>query len=170
LRALSGETPRWCRSTGRFQKVAEHDYPVLITGEPHGQGVGSRRHPQREPAEPRPLCAGELRAPCRQGWVESELFGHVKGAFFRGGAGSKGRFELAHGGTIFLDEVGELAKPLQVILLRGFRKWHLCAGGGRKTCHRGRAGAQSPPTGTPSGKWNDSGFRPDLYYRSTWCP
>ncbi len=115
---IVGRNPKMVQLYRQIQKVAEHDYPVLITGE---TGTGkelvaaaihseSRRH--RGPFVP--LNCGAL----PEGLVESELFGHVKGAFSGAVRDKKGRFELADGGTIFLDEVAELPRNLQVKLLR----------------------------------------------------
>jgi len=115
---MVGRDPKMVQIYRQIQKLAEHDYPVLITGE---TGTGkelvaaaihseSRRH--RGPFVP--VNCGAL----PEGVVESELFGHVKGAFSGAVRDKKGRFELAHRGTIFLDEVAELPKNLQVKLLR----------------------------------------------------
>jgi PAS domain S-box-containing protein len=115
---IVGRNPKMVQIYRQIQKVAEHDYPVLITGE---TGTGkelvaaaihseSRRH--RGPFVP--VNCGAL----PEGLVESELFGHVKGAFSGAVRDKKGRFELADGGTIFLDEVAELPRNLQVKLLR----------------------------------------------------
>ena len=65
--------------------------------------------------------------------IESELFGHEKGAFTGAGARKLGRFELANGGTIFLDEIGELPLELQVKLLRVIQEGELERVGGTKT-------------------------------------
>ena len=115
---IVGRDPKMVQIYRQIQKVAEHDYPVLITGE---TGTGKELVAAAIHSESRrcrgpfvPVNCGAL----PEGVVESELFGHVKGAFSGAVRDKKGRFELAHGGTIFLDEVGELAKPLQVKLLR----------------------------------------------------
>jgi transcriptional regulator with PAS, ATPase and Fis domain len=68
-----------------------------------------------------------------EGVVESELFGHVKGAFSGAVRDKKGRFELAHGGTIFLDEVAELTRNMQVKLLRVLESGAFERVGGEKT-------------------------------------
>lgn len=98
--------------------VAPFDYPVHVFGET-GTGkelVARAIHDQslRKNGPFVPINCGAL----PEGLVESELFGHVKGAFSGAIRNKKGRFELAHGGTIFLDEVAELSKYMQVKLLR----------------------------------------------------
>ncbi len=60
-----------------------------------------------------------------EGTIDSELFGHEKGAFTGATATRKGYFEVADGGTIFLDEVGELPLQTQVRLSQSFRKWRI---------------------------------------------
>jgi PAS domain S-box-containing protein len=129
---IVGRDPKMVQIYRQIQKVAQHDYPVLITGET-GTGkelVAAAIHSEswRRLAPFVPVNCGALPA----GVVESELFGHVKGAFSGAVRDKKGRFELAHGGTIFLDEVGELAKPLQVTLLRVLENGAFMPVGGEK--------------------------------------
>jgi len=127
---IVGRDPKMVQIYRQIQKVAEHDYPVLITGET-GTGkelvaaaIHSESRRQRGPFVP--VNCGAL----PEGVVESELFGHVKGAFSGAVRDKKGRFELAHGGTIFLDEVAELAKSLQVKLLRVLENYTFMRVGG----------------------------------------
>jgi len=115
---IVGRNPQMVQVYRQVQKVAEHDYPVLIIGET-GTGkelVAAAIHSEsrRQHGPFVPVNCGAL----PEGLVESELFGHVKGAFSGAVRDKKGRFELADGGTIFLDEVAELPKNLQVKLLR----------------------------------------------------
>jgi Nif-specific regulatory protein len=101
-----------------IDRVAKTDSSVLILGE---SGVGKELFAEqihlRSPRSREPF----IRVNCAalpEGLLESELFGHVKGAFTSAVANRQGRFELADGGTIFLDEIGDLSLPLQAKLLR----------------------------------------------------
>jgi Nif-specific regulatory protein len=101
-----------------IDRVSKTDSSVLILGE---SGVGKEifaeqihlRSPRRDQPFIRVNCAA-----LPEGLLESELFGHVKGAFTNAFANRQGRFELADGGTIFLDEIGDLSLALQAKLLR----------------------------------------------------
>jgi PAS domain S-box-containing protein len=117
----------------KINQVAPTDSTVLITGETGtGKELAARAIHGASPRKDKPLIkvnCGAL-APTL---IESELFGHEKGAF-TGAAGRKpGRFELADGGTIFLDEIGELPPELQVKLLRVIQENEFERLGGSKT-------------------------------------
>jgi PAS domain S-box-containing protein len=100
------------------RQVSISDYPVLITGD-SGTGkelvaVAIHEESRRKGGPFVPINCGAL----PENILESELFGHVRGAFTGAIRDKKGRFELAHGGTIFFDEVSELSPAFQVKLLR----------------------------------------------------
>lgn len=117
----------------QIRDVSEYDYPVHIFGET-GTGkelVANAIHNEslRGGGSFVPINCGAL----PEGLIESELFGHVKGAFSGAVREKKGRFELAHKGTIFLDEVADLPKALQVKLLRFLQEGNFVKVGGEKT-------------------------------------
>jgi len=101
-----------------IDRVAPTDVNVLITGENGtGKSLAARALHARSPRAARALItvnAGSLPA----GLFESELFGHIKGAFTDAREERIGRFELADGGTLFLDEIGNVPLPQQAVLLR----------------------------------------------------
>jgi two-component system response regulator HydG len=115
---IVGNSPPIRRLLTLIDRVAPRDSTVLITGESGtGKELIARALHQGSDRRDHHFIAVNCAA-LSANLFESELFGHEKGAFTGAIALKKGRFELAEGGTIFLDEVGELAQPLQAKLLR----------------------------------------------------
>jgi formate hydrogenlyase transcriptional activator len=115
---LVGNSPPLLALLRQVEQVAPTDSTVLIAGETGtGKELVARAIHGRSGRRDRPLVKVNCSA-ISAGLVESELFGHVKGAFTGAIERRVGRFELADGGTIFLDEVGELPPETQVKLLR----------------------------------------------------
>jgi Nif-specific regulatory protein len=115
---LIAKSPAILEKLEIIDRVAKTGSSVLILGE---SGVGKELFAEqihlRSPRSREPF----IRVNCAalpEGLLESELFGHVKGAFTSALNNRRGRFELANGGTIFLDEIGDLSLPLQAKLLR----------------------------------------------------
>jgi DNA-binding NtrC family response regulator len=98
--------------------IAQHDSPVLILGETGtGKELAARTLWQQSKRKDRPFIPINCGA-LSENLVESELFGHAKNSFTGADKDRKGLFEVANGGTVFLDELGELNKNIQVKLLR----------------------------------------------------
>jgi transcriptional regulator with GAF, ATPase, and Fis domain len=115
---IVGESPALRAVLRKVQQVAPVETTVLLTGETGtGKELIARALHQGSPRRDRPLIKVNCGA-IPQGVVESELFGHEKGAFTGALQRRIGRFELAHQGTLFMDEVGELPLDVQVKLLR----------------------------------------------------
>ena len=118
LGGLAGEDPRFLAALEVVARVADTDASVLVTGE-SGTGkelVAEALH-RNGRRRGRPFVKVNLGG-VPAALFESEMFGHVRGAFTDARADRRGRFELADGGTIFLDEIGEVEPAAQVKLLR----------------------------------------------------
>jgi anaerobic nitric oxide reductase transcription regulator len=117
-RALLGQSPALKQLLKEIDLVGASELTVLVTGE---TGVGKELVAQalhaRSPRADRPMVSLNCAA-LPETLVESELFGHVRGAFTGAVSDRQGKFELADGGTLFLDEVGELPLAVQAKLLR----------------------------------------------------
>ena len=150
-------------------QVAPTDLSVLITGE---SGVGKENFPQiihfYSHRKHGPYIAVNCGA-IPEGTIDSELFGHEKGSFTGATADRKGYFEVADGGTIFLDEVGELPLSTQVRLLRVLEAGEFIKVGSSKTLKTNvrvvAATNLNMIQATRDGK-----FREDLYYRLNTVP
>ena len=117
----------------QVQDVAGYDFPVHLSGE---TGTGKELVANAIHAESRRAGASFVPINCGalpEGLIESELFGHVKGAFSGAVRDKKGRFELADGGTVFLDEIAELSNTMQVKLLRFLQEGRFERVGGEQT-------------------------------------
>ena len=119
----------------RVAKVAPADSTVLITGETGtGKELIARAIHKRSPRSPRAFVSVNCAA-LAPSLIASELFGHEKGAFTGAMQRRLGRFELADGGTIFLDEVGDLPADTQVALLRVLQEREFERVGGKQSIH-----------------------------------
>ena len=116
-----------------IEKVAETDSTILILGESGtGKELVARTIHYNSPRKNKPLIPINCGA-IPETMLESELFGHEKGAFTGASATRIGRFELADGGTIFLDEIGDMSPTLQVKLLRVLQQREFERVGGVRT-------------------------------------
>ena len=113
-----GRSPALVRAAGQVRRVAATDAPVLVLGETGtGKDLVARAVHDRSPRRGRPLVTVNCAA-LPPTLIESELFGYEKGAFTGAIARTPGRFEVADGGTLLLDEIGELPLEVQAKLLR----------------------------------------------------
>ena len=161
---ILGESPVLLRVLDQVGRVAATDSTVLILGETGtGKELIARAIHSRSRRRDRPLIKINCAALPRD-LVESELFGHEKGAFTGAIQQRRGRFELADGGTLFLDEVGDLSLETQAKLLRVLQEQEFERLGGAKTLRTdvrviaatNRDLQQQVAAGT---------FRTDLFYR-----
>jgi DNA-binding NtrC family response regulator len=119
---LLGSCPGMQDVYRQIEKVAPTDLSVLVTGETGtGKELVARELHRRSPRAGGPFVAINCGA-LPENLLESELFGHVKGAFTGAVASRPGRFQQASGGTLFLDEVGDMPAVLQVKLLRAVQE------------------------------------------------
>jgi len=128
-----GESPAARSLIDLIKKVAVTDTTVLITGESgSGKELAARMLHDYSPRREQPFIAINCAA-LTETLLESELFGHEKGAFTGAVARKAGRFELANGGTFFLDEIGEMSPSLQAKLLRVLEERRMTRVGGVST-------------------------------------
>jgi DNA-binding NtrC family response regulator len=131
--SLIGSGPAMQRVFETIKKVAATDLTVLIRGESGtGKELVAQALHERSPRRDRPFVAVNCAAISRE-LVESELFGHERGAFTGADARRVGRFEAADGGTIFLDEVGDMPLETQAKVLRVLQERQLERVGGNAT-------------------------------------
>jgi len=161
---IIGESPALKRVLDQIQTVAPTDSTVLIQGETGtGKELIARAIHHLSARHERTLVKVNCAA-IPTGLLESELFGHEKGAFTGAIAQRVGRFELAHRGTLFLDEVGDIPLELQPKLLRVLQEQEFERLGSARTTHVDvrLVGATNADL---MQKVADGQFRSDLYYR-----
>ncbi|RZK51504.1 MAG: GAF domain-containing protein, partial [Hymenobacter sp.] len=161
---LTGSSPALRQVRQRISQVADTDATVLITGETGtGKEVVARAVHYASPRRGRALVKLNCAALPAQ-LIESELFGHEKGAFTGAVERRTGKFELADGGTIFLDEVGELPLDLQAKLLRVLQEKEFERLGGNRVLHTD-ARVLAATNRVLEDEVRAGRFRADLYYR-----
>jgi len=161
---IVGTSPALQTVLSRISKVAPTDSTVLITGETGtGKELVARAIHRRSNRALRAFVSVNCAAIPRD-LIASELFGHEKGAFTGAMQRRIGRFELAEGGTIFLDEVGELLPDTQVALLRVLQEREFERVGGRQPIHVDVRVVAATNRDLKAAVANGT-FRDDLYYR-----
>ncbi|MEP6865659.1 MAG: sigma 54-interacting transcriptional regulator [Deltaproteobacteria bacterium] len=119
---IVGTSPPMQQVFRKVEKIAPTDISVLITGETGtGKELIAREVHNRSPRAGKPFITINCGA-IPENLLESELFGHVKGAFTGAVANKQGKFQAADGGTLFLDEIGEMPIELQVKILRALQE------------------------------------------------
>jgi DNA-binding NtrC family response regulator len=169
LKDLGGSAPAWLKALDRARQAAASTADILIEAESGtGKELVARLIHRLSPRRDRPFVAVNCAA-FPETLLESELFGHAKGAFTGASALKPGKFELANGGTLLLDEVGEMPLGLQPKLLRALQEREFDRLGDTRTVHvdlrviatTNCALAQMVRAGK---------FRADLYYRLNVIP
>jgi PAS domain S-box-containing protein len=161
---IVGESPALETVLARVSKVAPADSTVLVTGET-GTGkelVARAIHKLSSRGARAFVCVNCAAIP--SSLISSELFGHEKGAFTGAMQRRLGRFELAEGGTIFLDEIGELPQETQIALLRVLQERTFERIGGNKVIHA-NVRVIAATNRNLQHLIQDGAFRSDLYYR-----
>ncbi len=161
---LLGDSPPMRRIFDLIARVAPTRSPVLVTGETGtGKELIARAIHARSPRAAR-LFVPVNCAAIPSDLLESELFGHVRGAFSGAHADREGRFASADGGTIFLDEIGEMEPRLQAKLLRALQEGVIEPVGSNRRL-RVDVRVVSSTNRDLERALRDGGFREDLYYR-----
>jgi len=162
--SIIGESQSVLKTISLLQKIEHTNIQVLVTGESGtGKEVISRAIHYNSPRKRKPFVAVNVAA-IPEDLIESELFGHEKGAFT--GANSKriGKFEEASGGTILLDEIGEMDISLQTKLLRVLQEESVCRIGSNKEI-KIDARVIAATNKNLAQRVKEGKFREDLYYR-----
>lgn len=166
---MVGKNPKMLQVYQLIEKVAPTHASVLITGESGtGKELVAKAIHIKSPRDTQPFIAVNCAA-LAENLLESELFGHEKGAFTGAVAMRKGRFELADKGTIFLDEVGEIPLSLQAKLLRVLQEKTFERVGGGKTIEVD-ARIISATNKDLREEVAEGRFREDLFYRLNVIP
>jgi two-component system NtrC family response regulator len=161
---MLGTSPQMQQVFSSIRKVATTEVPVLIVGESGtGKELVARAIHRNSSRNECPFVVINCGA-IPETLLESELFGHEKGAFTGAHIQRKGRFEIAQGGTIFLDEIGELSLPLQVKLLRFLQEQKIERLGGREEIEV-NARVLAATNRDLKQALKEGKFREDLYYR-----
>jgi DNA-binding NtrC family response regulator len=162
--SIVGRSEALARALELARKVAPTDSTVLIRGE---SGTGKDLFARAIHFGSKRAAGPWVKVNCGalpENLLESELFGHEKGAFTGAIARKIGRFEQAHGGTIFLDEIGELSPPLQVKLLQALEEKAFVRIGGNETVHADVRIVAATNRDLEQAV-ADGQFREDLFYR-----
>lgn len=159
-----GKSPSLQKVNSLINKVADSKISILITGESGvGKEVVADAIQQRSSRRDKPFIKVHCAA-LSESLLESELFGHEKGAFTGAETLHKGKFELADGGTIFLDEIGEINQSLQVKLLRVLQEKKFERVGGENTIEVD-VRIISATNKKLEDEVREKRFREDLYFR-----
>ncbi len=159
-----GKSPAICRVMEEVAMVAESDTTVLIRGESGtGKELVARAIHANSLRRYMPIVVVNCGA-LAEGVLESELFGHEKGAFTGAQYRRKGKFEMADGGTLFLDEIGDISLKTQVDLLRVLEEKQICRVGGN-TFVPVDFRLIAATNKNLEGMVQEETFREDLYYR-----
>ncbi len=161
---LTGESEPIVSLNGVISRVAPTNSWVLITGENGtGKEIVARSIHDQSGRSDKPLVAVNCAA-IPEELIESELFGHEKGAFTGADKAQEGKFELANGGTLFLDEIGDMSLKTQAKILRILQEQSFEHVGGRKTITVDVRVIAATNKDLP-GEIESGNFREDLYYR-----
>jgi two-component system response regulator HydG len=164
IEGIIGQDPKMQRVLSLVRQIAGTAASVLILG-PSGTGkeLVARAIHNLSPRSKRPFVAINCGG-MSEGTIESELFGHVKGAFTGAVADREGKFEYANGGTLLLDEVGEMPMPTQVKLLRVLEERAVVRLGDNRTRPVDVRVLAATNADLPL-RVKDGTFRQDLYFR-----